>query len=112
MERFRCPTCYSPVYASLNKGKMAAVPLAILAPGPGAQGAQGDLAASTSTPPPPPPPPPLLATHHMYYGDRVMDVPAGGLLRTSTRPTVCSDEPRPRVCMSIAPEGKSCSKLG
>ena len=82
--------------------------LAILAPGPGDH-VQGDSAASTLNPPPtlppPPPPPPLRASHHMYYGDRVMDVPAGGLLRTSTRPCVCSDEARPRVCMCIAPEG-------
>ena len=34
---------------------------------------------------------------------------AGGSFRTSTRPTVCSDsdEPSPRVCMIIHPEGQS-----
>ena len=32
---------------------------------------------------------------------------AGGVLRSSTRPTSCFDEPSPLVCMSIHPEGKS-----
>ena len=30
---------------------------------------------------------------------------AGGLPKTSTRPTLRSDEPSPRVCISIHPEG-------
>ena len=29
----------------------------------------------------------------------------GGLLRTSTGPTLCSDVPSPRVCVRIDPEG-------
>jgi len=33
------------------------------------------------------------------------------ILGTSSRPTLCSDEPSPRVCMSVQPEGKSCSNL-
>ena len=33
---------------------------------------------------------------------------AGGLVRTSTRPTLCSDEPSLRVCMSVHLQGKSC----
>ena len=37
---------------------------------------------------------------------------AGGLLRTRTRPTLCSDEPCPRVCMSIHSGRKPCSDLG
>ena len=32
---------------------------------------------------------------------------AGGFLTTTTRPTLCSDEPSPRVCISIHPEGDS-----
>lgn len=52
VERFRCPECWSPVYASLGKGKMAAVPLSIL---------------TDNTPGP------LKPTHHMYYADRIVD---------------------------------------
>ena len=55
VERHRCASCHSPVYATLAKGKMAAVPLAML-------DAVRDDAA-------------MAPTHHMYYGDRIMDVP-------------------------------------
>ena len=55
VERHRCASCQSPVYATLAKGKMAAVPLAML-------DAVRDDAA-------------MAPTHHMYYGDRIMDVP-------------------------------------
>lgn len=67
VERFRCPECLSPVYASLNKGKMAAVPLSILNGGDAdadCGGGDGDVVE-----------PPLKATHHMYYADRIIDVP-------------------------------------
>ena len=55
VERHRCASCQSPVYATLAKGKMAAVPLAML-------DAVRDDAA-------------MAPTHHMYYADRIMDVP-------------------------------------
>ena len=35
-------------------------------------------------------------------------IEAGGVLRTTTRRTLCSHEPSPRVCMRNHPEGKSC----
>ena len=35
----------------------------------------------------------------------------GGVLRTTTQPTF-NPQPSPRVCMSIHPEGQSCSHLG
>jgi superfamily II DNA/RNA helicase len=37
---------------------------------------------------------------------------ARGSPTTSTRPTLCSDEPSPRVCVSIHLEGKSCFDVG
>ena len=55
VERHRCASCQSPVYATLAKGKMAAVPLAML------DAARDDAA--------------MAPTHRMYYGDRIMDVP-------------------------------------
>ena len=55
VERHRCASCQSPVYATLAKGKMAAVPLAML------DAARDDAA--------------MAPTHHMYYADRIMDVP-------------------------------------
>ena len=77
VERFRCPECMSPVYASLSKGKMAAVPLSILngagAGGGGgddggaSDGAEGGGGATAAEP--------LKASHHMYYADRIMDCP-------------------------------------
>ena len=54
VERFRCARCASPVYATLAKGKMAAVPLTIFDAADGVE--------------------PLRPTHHMYYSDRIMDV--------------------------------------
>ena len=36
---------------------------------------------------------------------------AGGVSRTTTRPTLCSDKASLRVCMSFHPEVKSCSDL-
>ena len=48
---------------------------------------------------PPPPCRPLSARH-------------GGFLRTSTRPTLCSEEPCPRFCMSIHSGRKPCSDIG
>jgi hypothetical protein len=54
VERFRCATCASPVYATLAKGKTAVVPLAIL-------DAHPTL-------------PRLQPSHHMYYASRVLDV--------------------------------------
>ena len=42
--------------------------------------------------------------------ERAIAFQAGGLLRTGAQPTLC--EPSPRVCMSIRPEGKSCSNVG
>lgn len=53
VERHRCAACQSPVYATLAKGKMAAVPLTVL------DGVKNDDE--------------LAPTHHMYYGDRIMD---------------------------------------
>jgi len=35
--------------------------------------------------------------------DSYIDCQAGGVFRTSTPPTCCSDEPSPRVCVSIHP---------
>ena len=55
VERHRCASCQSPVYATLAKGKMAAVPLAML-----------DAARDDAE---------MAPTHHMYYADRIMDVP-------------------------------------
>ena len=90
VERFRCPQCLSPVYASLAKGKMAAVPLSILSGGDvvigvkaGQAGAGGeervDISETPSTSEEGRPSsgcaPLLRATHHMYYGDRIIDVP-------------------------------------
>ena len=53
VERHRCAACQSPVYATLAKGKMAAVPLTVL----------DDVKNDAE----------LAPTHHMYYGDRIMD---------------------------------------
>jgi len=53
VERHRCAACQSPVYATLAKGKMAAVPLTVL----------DDVKNDAE----------LVPTHHMYYGDRIMD---------------------------------------
>ena len=53
IERHRCAACQSPVYATLAKGKMAAVPLTVL----------DDVKNDDE----------LAPTHHMYYGDRIMD---------------------------------------
>ena len=39
-------------------------------------------------------------------------VMAGGTFRTSTRPKLCTNELSPHVCMSIHPEGESCSDRG
>ena len=52
VERHRCAACQSPVYATLAKGKMAAVPLTVL---------DGHLLDE------------MAPTHHMYYGDRIMN---------------------------------------
>jgi len=38
-------------------------------------------------------------------------IKVGGLLRSSTRPTLCSDEPSPRVYTSNHPEGQSCGHV-
>jgi len=53
VERHRCAACQSPVYATLAKGKMAAVPLTVL----------DDVKNDAE----------MVPTHHMYYGDRIMD---------------------------------------
>lgn len=72
VERFRCPTCMSPVYASLSKGKMAAVPLSVLddRSDDGGEGGEGGGTTTEQTTAPM-----LRATHHMYYSDRIIDVP-------------------------------------
>lgn len=75
VERFRCPNCMSPVYASLNKGKMAAVPLSILDDGGGGDGGDAEGTGDAEAGAGEPPPPPLRPSHHMYYADRIVDVP-------------------------------------
>jgi len=37
--------------------------------------------------------------------------PGRGVLTISTRPMLCSDEPSPRVCASIIPQGESCGHV-
>ena len=64
VDRYRCKECGSPVYASLAKGKMAAVPLSML------DGGGGEAAAAAKSNAEP-----LRPTHHMYYADRIVDVP-------------------------------------
>ena len=60
--------------------------------------------------------PGFLEVHVARNGEDFEYLPrgqAGGLLRTSTRPTLNqSPPPPPRVCVSIQPEDNSCSDLG
>jgi len=47
-----------------------------------------------------------------YLLEKLHHHQAGELLRTSSRPTLCSDdEPSTCICMSIHPEGKSCGQV-
>ncbi len=71
VDRYRCKECGSPVYASLAKGKMAAVPLSMLDGGGGGGGGGGGEAAAAAKSNAEP----LRPTHHMYYADRIVDVP-------------------------------------
>ena len=54
VNRCRCARCSSPMYASLMKGTMMAVPLSLI-----------NTPGSSDN---------LKPTHHMYYGRRVLDV--------------------------------------
>merc|ERR1712216_1087429 len=58
VDRCRCAKCGSPIYASLMKGKMIAVPLSVL-----------NTRASDD----------LKPTHHMYYGQRIVECAGDGL---------------------------------
>jgi hypothetical protein len=77
VQRFRCPECLSPVYASLGKGKMAAVPLSLLngSGGKGTDAAEAELGAAAAAAEGSGSAPPLQASHHMYYSDRILDCP-------------------------------------
>lgn len=99
VERSRCASCLSPVQASLLGGKLMAVPLGLLADwrGPGeapkahaaeAAEAQAEAAEKRQCAPPSTracrraprealPRGLLRPQHHLYYGDRVMDVADG-----------------------------------
>ena len=66
--RYRCRECASPMYASLGKGKMVAIPLSVLfRRGMDENPTSDDLAESDAAL--------FQPTHHMYYADRIMNVP-------------------------------------
>lgn len=69
VERFRCPECFSPTHASLSNGKMVAVPLSAIDEEV-EEGEAGDAGGGTKEGPVR-----LRPTHHMYYADRILDVP-------------------------------------
>lgn len=54
---------------------MAAVPLSILDDGGGGEGGDAEGTGDAEAGAGEPPPPPLRPSHHMYYADRIVDVP-------------------------------------
>ena len=62
VERYRCGNCFSPVKASVMGGKLTAVPLQLLT-----SWSLGSHTSETGIDT-------LRPIHHLYYGDRVMDV--------------------------------------
>ena len=63
VERYRCGNCFSPVKASVMGGKLTAVPLQLLTSWSCRITTHRETGNNT-----------LRPIHHLYYGDRVMDV--------------------------------------